>query len=323
MPKIIELPAVPPQSSILTGTRPLRDRWPDGNLHEGWARGEWPEFIQWVPECSLPVGTYPKCFRSADINGAPFVETPKPTCPQPESPVAIPFWINASSSCDTFGRLTNAEHKDRAERALNARLPYRVANAFWTGEVNGGQQFVKIDGVNVVGQSLANSAEILATLAGATPADGYKPVGFDLAFSNLLAASELCGTGEITFHLPARLLPYMTKDGQVTRDGDRWLLYGEYNIIFGPGYPGTPPEVTTGGPIPAPTAGTAWIYATGPVYRAVSEWTHFTGVATDGSAYGPDDLESAQQNIVEVRAEKLAVIATDPCCIFAALVQYA
>lgn len=306
---IIELPLQTPDANFLTGTRPIPN--------SDWGQGDWPDYVQWVPECDMPVTTFPRCLRVEDIDGNPFTEAPKPTCPIPDTPVGIPFWVPAASTCGTDGYLNVAQHEARARRALDAKLPARLAETFWTGQVNGAAQWAVVNGVRQAGVSLAGNAIVLSGGAAPTFTASSVPDGV----AAILRAAETCGQPEVTFHMPGWMSPRMTNDGQAARRGNAWYLYNEFPLILGAGYPGTGPTNQIV-PVAAPAANQAWIYGTGPVYRAVSSWTHVTGVSPDGQAYGPDDLLSAQQNVIEVRAEKLALAVTDPCCIFAVLVQW-
>lgn len=328
MPRIIDLiPAEPAKSSLLTGSKPIRVRWADGELHTGWDRGEWPTALSWTPECPIPVSTFPNCFGRTDpLTGLPYVEPDKPASNPITPPCVLPFWVQAGEICGTDGVLTVGEHLDRLDRALAARLPRRVAEVLWTGNVNGIPQVTLIDGVPCEGASLQNTATVVSLPLGATPAAGYVPSNPNLVISGLLAAFEECDGAAIpTFHFPWAVLPFLCESGCLDRVGDHWMLYGEYPAIFGPGYPGTPPIVPPpNGPIPPAGPGQAWVYVTGPVFHAVSEWTKYLGIDenTSRDEYAAADFSQMVLNQVELHAEKLAVVAFDPCCVFAGLMEY-
>jgi hypothetical protein len=321
---ITALPTLPPRASVLTGSYPIRVEWADGKLHEGWDRGQWSDAYAWTPECNVYSGTWPRCARATLIDGVtPFVEAPKQTSTPGRSGCAVPFWITVSEACDTMGPVTFEAHRERLDRVLANRVPWELARTLWTGQVNGATAWAVDNGQNCQTISLAGAAQ---TVANTDPAilvpTEYVGTTPNLGLADLLQAMDACkAAGPWTFHMPGWLQPFLCNDGCVTwSEQDRtYRAFGQHPIIFGPGYPGTPPASAT---LATPVSpGLAWVYVTGPVYRAVSEWTLYTGFGEPGE-YGGPDLISAAQNIQEPRAEKLGVVMFDPCCVFATLIRY-
>lgn len=341
MANIIEpIKSAAPKTSLLTASRPIRTTGTDGTLREGWARGEWPDAITWIPDCPLPeaMGTFPKCRRVENcVSGDAMEEDDKPSAEPGESPYFVPFWVTAGSKCTATGSLTAAAHAERAGRLLNAGQAAQIAAVLETGLVNGAPVCHTVQGRTFLMPSLA-SAAVVSNAVG-PPYDGSN---LRLVLSGLLEDMEACGQYDVTFHLPRKMLPIaLNSNVGLELRGDTWFLMGEYPAVFGPGYTGTGPvdlpaqppgvggfEIVTQGPDPNPGIHDAetdetWVYATGPIERAVAEWTLYRGVRHDGQSTPidgqTDDFALVRQNFVEVIAERLVVFRFDICCVRAAL----
>lgn len=339
MASIIEpIRAAAPKTSLLTASRPIRTTWADEQLHEGWARGQWPEAISWIPDCPLTTGTFPTCRRTEDcVSGDATTETDK-QAGLPGDPVYfVPFWVTAGSKCTTMGPLTAEGHRQRALRMLDAGQAAQIASVLETGLVNGVPVCHTVQGRTFLMPSLV-SAAVVSNSGGPPPT----ALSIDAALSRLLGDMEGCGQYDVTFHMPRKMLPIVANANlELELRGNTWHVLGEFPVAFGPGYAGADPidlpaqppgvggfEIVDQGPDPNPgfyssATNETWIYATGPVERAVSEWTLFRGVRHDGSSTPidgqTDDYGLVAQNFAEVIAERLTVLRFDVCCVRAAL----
>lgn len=256
----------------------------------------WQQGVTWIDRCPVGDTTYDECIAVTGTGGAPPEPPVKTDNVVQEFRGATPFTVYAEFDCSPVG-LSDAATV--AEDSL-ARVEHsQVEAAFWTGTAGGVADIVMphlaadaevVDGNDIVLQS---AATIAAT--GVDVAEGLGQLEHEL---------DQCYGGEGVIHIPRFALPTFTASLLVTEvDGQLRTQSGNLVVVSGD-YPGTSPAGAE------PAEGTAWIYATGPVFAYRSE-VFATQVR--------DSFDRAE-NTVKMIAERTYVIGYS-CCLLAALVN--
>jgi hypothetical protein len=150
----------------------------------------------------------------------------------------FPFGVVAGVRCKPVGASVD-ELRDAARAILRLSEQYAVERALWRGGVWP---------AGTVGEFLARNPTILSAT----------PVSVKAAIGMLEDALVGMSGGVGVIHAPRLALGALTADWPVRQSGGRILTMVDTPVVFGGGYDGSAP----GGGRPA---GTAWVYATGPV----------------------------------------------------------
>lgn len=212
--------------------------------------------------------------------------------------VTDPFLVYAGDKCSTMGWEAR-DYIGRATRLLQACEPSLVEHEFWTGTASKAAVVAGIDYSDT--QYLAQSTTC-TTLNSGTALDTSKALG--LLYEALAGCA--CG-GRSMLHVPPILFPHVSANAfmGIRRDGARLVDFRDNVIVPGTGYANTGPDGT------APSAGHAWLYATGMVRIWRGEPTILPGSyaeALDRTA-----------NTVTFLAERPYLVDWDRCCHFAVL----
>lgn len=253
--------------------------------------GHWQQGITWIERCPDGGTTYDECL-SVTGTGAPPEPSAKADNVDQTFRGATPFTVVAEFDCSPVG-LRDAETV--ASDALARVEQQQVEAAFWTG-VAGAQTVVfphlaadteVLDAQDIVLQTVASPA-----VTGADVAHALGELEADLA---------TCYAGQGIIHVPRVALPTLAAWNLVEeRDGRLYTAAGNL-VVVGGGYTGSGPDGS------APTAGTAWIYATGAVF----------GYRGDVQVTSPRDSIDRSANTMRMIAERTYVLGFE-CCHLAA-----
>lgn len=222
----------------------------------------WQMGVQWTDTCGGAGVTLDACTTSAPaITGSGSIPAKAATTTRSQWG-ATPFTVYAEVDCSPVDFYERRE--DVMRQALNRFENFQVERTFWTGLApernnSGGQAN------GVLPHLAANSAVIETSLTGfqtTLQLAATVPTGVALNVVDALGALEaalascLDGTGII--HVPQALAPTLAL--LLTRQGNRLVTPNGNTVAIGAGYPGTSPAGAN------PALGTAWMYATGPVF---------------------------------------------------------
>lgn len=302
---------------------------------------EWTGGFYFQPEQCEDGGTWVPCIteKEADLNpenestgdtGSGSGETTqvKSEYVGREWPLFIPYMVEASFTCSTFG-WEMAEYAARAERLLSQVEGFRMAQELWTGEQMRSHP-TGIDNVSLVGSVTADG--ILNPGWSAGDPTSITAVSARVGMSLLAEALADCGRGARgVIHIPPYLADLIAGAHVLEREGSRLTTRARGDwIISDAGYPRRAgPLVVSESGAEIPTAGEneAWMFGTGMVnyrrgkIRRVPDDRDMGRAigqamlpASDGEAHGSD-------NKVTFRAERFAAAVFDPCCAVAVLVD--
>lgn len=266
--------------------------------------------VQWEDVCGGASTTVADCDTSAPvITGSGMIPAKSATTTR-SLWGATPFTVYTEVDCSPVDFWDNQDVV--AQRAFDRYESFAAERAFWTGVAldknqSGGFQ-------NAVLPHLASSAAVTETSLGRTTTLQLAATivtGAALNVVNALGALEgalaacLNGTGVI--HVPQALAPDMAL--LVVKQGGRLYTPNGNLVVIGAGYPGTGPST----PTTPPTLGTAWMYATGPVfaYRSTAKIYAKQGERIDRTV-----------DTVKTIVERTYVLGYD-CCLFAQQVNTA
>lgn len=247
--------------------------------------------VQFTPEaCTLPLETTTACLTG--IGGEK--ETTGSIPNRGADSFAVYTWLDCSPAGVEGGV---QELVRRTIEAHNRNAPTVVERVFWTGgDSSTAQHLAENTAVSeTVGGSIVNlqtAASVLVTGA----VDVVEAIG------RLEQAMAGCYGGTPLIHVPRGAVASLAAHHQVTTRGSKMTTVNGSIVVPAPGYPGTAPDGST------PTAGTAWLYATGSVKMLQSEPK---AVATMPREFITRDINDATY-IVEQRF----TLAWD-CCHFA------
>jgi hypothetical protein len=255
----------------------------------------WQQGVTWIDRCPVGDTTYDECITVTGT-GSPPAPPAKTDNVVQEFRGATAFTVFAEFDCSPVG-LSDAATV--AEDSLLRVEHSQVEAAFWTGTA-GGQPGIVLPHlaadaeVTDVNDIVLQSAATIA-ITGVDVAEGLGQLEHEL---------DQCYGGQGVIHIPRFALPTFTASLLVQEvDGQLRTMSGNLVVVSGD-YPGTSPAGAE------PAAGTAWIYATGPVFAYRSD-VFATQV--------PDSFDRAE-NTVKMLAERTYVIGYS-CCLIAALID--
>jgi hypothetical protein len=265
---------------------------PADNGDPHWQRG-----VAFQSPCVSGSTTYDECLVVTGSGGAP---------PAPASKVdnidlslrgAMPFTVYAKFDCSPVG--TVGERDALAEEALRAVQGWQVERAVWTG-VAGGQDIVfpRLAGDTAVVYASGSSTYTLQSpvVTGGTW-DAVEGLG---VLEGMLAD---CHGGVGVIHVPQVALPTLWP--LINRQGARLKTIGGNDVAVGAGYPGSGPDGV------AADGGSAWLYATGPVFAYRSPTFSITE---------PRDALDRANNTLSLLAERTFAVGWG-CCQFGVLID--
>lgn len=228
-----------------------------------------------------------------------------------DSPQAVPgvltwtpYVLEADDTCDTFTWRTH-DWAGRVTTRVQVGAAKAIEKEFWGG---------------ALAQASSNGNYWLTKIGSTQVATSGTPVSVHKAFELLDQALASCGIGSQGYiHCPVNCLPYLTT---VRRDGQQLLNARDTRVIPGEGYDGTGPGGIT------PAAGTAWIFATGPVRVWLDDRNDPANGFYNGVQLVPDIIRdpgliyeamNRANNTVTVRGEQFALADWDTQCWFACL----
>jgi hypothetical protein len=273
--------------------------------------GHWQMGITWEDICGGMGVTLDACTTSAPaITGSGSIQAKAKTTSR-SLWGATPFTVFAEVDCSPPDFWENREAT--MQMALNRFESFQVERTFWTGlapernsasgTVNGVLPHLAAAAGDVIKDNLTGYSVTLQQQATIVTGAALNVVDALGALEGALAAC-LNGTGII--HVPQALAPTLAL--LLTRQGNRLLTPNGNIVAIGAGYPGTSPFGV------APALGTAWMYATGPIfgYRSAP-----TMRLMDGAAPLDRSVDTVKAII-----ERTYVLGYD-CCLFAQLVNTA
>lgn len=270
----------------------------------------WENGVTWSAYCTSGMGaaTYDECIA---VTGAPDAGIAEPSVKTANVNHvlygATPFTPYVRFDCSPVG---NAEAQAIATEALARTEEWQVERAFWTGFV---------DGKKLAFPHLADNAERVDN-NGAILQQVASPVVTGAAVDVVTGLGLLeqgladCYGGRGVIHVPVKVLSSLESATLVQTVGGRSVDSGQFGrqlettagnlVAVGAGYPGTGPNGAS------PSATTAWLYATGPVFmlRSPVKVNNFASSV------------NRENNTIEMIAERTYVLGYS-CCLLAVQVQ--
>lgn len=263
--------------------------------------GRWKAGITWQNVCPDGNTTYDVCVTENAGITDPATPPAKAATADREAWGATPFTVLVEIDCSAPGFWEGATEEEGVDeivaRTFTEAEAFEVESAFWTG-VAGGQPVVfphLVDDTAVVETGLPDVTLQLV----AAPVVTGGPFDPAEALGKLEAALGTCVKGQATIHMPAELLASFVANHLVeTRGGVMYTTLGN-KIAVSAAYTGEAPDGTL-------TAGTLWMYGTGPVFMYRSQGS-FVGDRTESLVRTDDTLKRIY--------ERTYVIGYD-CCLF-------
>lgn len=217
--------------------------------------------------------------------------------PKPEKSVAerplncydvLPYVLESAFGCDASG-FRVLDFAGRARRQLEASTSKGMERELWTATIKPSNP------------SLDNGATILGGGTAVSVLRGIAMLG--------QALSDCAHGGRGMIHAPTFIADLLLGKSTLFKvEGNRIVSSNRGDVLVsGTGYPGTGEDGA------AVAAGSAWVYATGPVQYRIGEVIVF-----------PDTIGEAvdrKRNNVEYRAERFAMTNFDTCCHFGVLID--
>jgi len=295
-------PLVPRALSLVTaGIDALRPTDP--------TNGNWVKGFTYAPENAQQDGQVRDLCDTGTVDPNPWTNAPVVSYD--------PYAIIAADKCSSFGFVAR-DYVDRALRLLDYVTPNQLEQEFWTGALATFKGYPN--------RFLADLNVVDVTPVTGTAVSRVR--GIEL----LEQAMAGCGAGQQAYiHMQPQNAGQL---GQFTRRvGNLMLSPLDSIIVPGVGYPGTGPGGITA------TAGTTWMYATGPVRIRLGDPMIFPDGREDsvmnigrdekGNYSIPVDAESIlgsaidrSKNTITIRAERPAAATFDGGCQFAVLVNF-
>lgn len=248
--------------------------------------GHWEGGITWDDDlCSSVHSNSDEC--PIPVSGF----APKITDRDFESCCADPFLVYATYDCPPIGK-TAGEAFAIAQKRLEIREERELERVFWTGITEGGTE---------INPSLAfGNSECGSGPVNLTPSGG--PVGVVASMGVLESALGECAPGTGVIHANYGLASLLAASFLIYQRDDSWFTVTGQRLAIGAGYPGTGPANV------AATAGTTWVFATGPVV------TYRSDVFLTPERFA--DAVDSKINSVQVYAERIYAAGWS-CCLFA------
>lgn len=191
---------------------------------------------------------------------------------------ASPFIAVGSFDCSVVGR-DSGEAFDIARRRLLAWEGRQVERTLWTGITSNG---------SVTPSFAFGNPACGITPVDVNPAGAVNPVSAFSLLEDRLADEVGCGG---LIHVPSSLISYLKAQRQIEVVGDELYSPLGFQVIAGKGYTGTGPSGV------AAAAGTAWLFATGPMLVARSNVIMVPGAVPEAV--------NRRINSITVRAERV------------------
>lgn len=256
----------------------------------------WQNGVTWEEHCDAGATTYDECIAVTGVGAqAPPAPASKTDNVTQAYRGATPFTVFTEYTCAPIG---NEGVQAFAEEALLKVEAWQAERAFWTGTA-GNQNTVWPHLAEDT--SLSDPQGIVLQNAASQLVTGGGDIAHTLGV--LEAGLADCYHGKGVIHVPMVALPTLTAESLVKDEGGTLVTAAGNKVIAGSGYTGSSPAGV------AAAAGTAWIYATGPVF------------AFRGNVRATPLSESFDraENTVHMLAERTYVIAYE-CCLLATLV---
>lgn len=256
----------------------------------------WQMGVTWIDRCPDGDTTYDECIAVTGTGEAPPAPPAKTDNVVQEFRGATPFTVFAEFDCSPVGL---ADAATIAAESLSRVEHSQIESAFWTGAA-GGQPGIVLPHLAADAEVLDSNDIVLQSAA------TIAVTGVDVAegLGQLEQQLDQCYGGEGVIHIPRFALPTFVASLLVqVVDGELRTVSGNRVVVSGD-YPGTSPAGA------APASGTAWVYATGPVFAYRS----------DVFATQLRDSFDRAENTVKMIAERTYVIGYS-CCLLAALID--
>lgn len=247
----------------------------------------WELGMAWRPEICPQAQGFDYCEDVADF----------PTVDSEDLVYYRPVGLRVVHMCPT--RQVRDIDMDRARRQLEAATSSLLAAELWAGAITLANQYSTPTGSQTENYSFAYGGATVVT----APAGGFTSPALALGALDSAVREGMHGAAQAYLHMPselAQLDPYNFR-----REGNLLLTEQDSIVVVDSGYPIT-------GPNGASTAGTAWMFATGPVTVRL------------GDIQVIDNLGQTldrNQNIREIWAQRLAAATFDPCTLYAVEVK--
>jgi hypothetical protein len=219
----------------------------------------WQQGITWIDQCGGAATVMDECIAVTGTGGAPTAQSSMASTASQQNRGATAFTVYAEFDCAPVGQDIT---QNKAETALMRAEAYQVSKAFWTGT---GGSTANSTATQTVWPHLAANATLddaqgirLQTAATQLVTGGDDPA---VSLGQLEYNLAQCYGGQGVIHIPLFALPTFAARGLVRMgdDGRLYTLAGNL-VVAGSGYSGSSSAGV------APSAGTAWIYATGAVF---------------------------------------------------------
>lgn len=281
---ITAVPAVPPRYGLLIAADVIEDDV------------RWQQGVEWAPEqCGDNRGsTVTECEGNTDMIFA----DPNNPAGNPAMAEADPFMVWAYDRCSSIGWEAR-DYEGRARRALAATESAAIAKEFWTGDLS---------------QAHGLDNTWLASLGADTLTAAASPVDPVHALALLEGALAACGGGRRgMIHVTPQVLIHLRSAYAVDQAGQQIVTPLGTVVVADAGYDGSGPNGE------APGA-TQWAYATSTVQVRLAP-VDVPGTLAGARRYAQQMRRDI--NLIEVRANRLALVQWDNCCHFAAQVNIA
>jgi hypothetical protein len=215
----------------------------------------WRQGVTWQDLCGGADTTYADtCGVSVGAGGA---VPPSAPALAPTSGIvnrgATAFTVFAEFDCSLIG----LPPENQAADALARSEAYQVSRAFWTGKA-GGQTTVW---PHLAADTVLNDPQGIRLQTAASPVlTGADDAAVVVGLIDARLSADYGGQGLV--HVPPVALPTLKSRALVHRDDATGVLLtpGGHRVVAAAGYDGSSPSGA------APSAGTAWIYATGALF---------------------------------------------------------
>lgn len=230
----------------------------DAAQHPSPGSPHWQQGVTWSEWCGGGGTVMDECIAVTGSGGAPAAQTSLTGNVTQVNRGATAFTIQAEFDCSPVGQ--DAE-MNQAVEALGHTEAYQVTKAFWTGKSGttaGGVQTTVFPHLSANAAVNDSNSITLQTAASQYVTGGDDPA---VALGVLEANLASCYGGQGVIHIPYLALPTFAARVLVRPGDNGTLVTAAGNLVVpGQGYDGSSPAGA------APTAGTSWIYATGPLF---------------------------------------------------------
>lgn len=266
----------------------------------------WQQGVTWEEHCGGAGTLYDECLAVTGTGGTPSAQASLASNVTQTNRGATSFTVYAEFDCSPVGQgMSQSDFIDRAEQALSRMEPFQVTRAFWTGvagEAVGGTDQTTVWPHLAEDTTLTDPQGIVLQTAATPLVTGGEDAA--VALGQVEASMAQCFGGEGVIHIPYAALPTFTARGLVQGPpGGPLYTQSGNRVVPGTGYTGSSPAGA------APAAGTAWIYATGPVF----------GFRSDVFVRQFPDTFDRAENTVRSIASRNYLFGFE-CCHFGALV---